>query len=58
LPFRLLTSRLNEDLHSTWDRIRNFTPEYMVSLGPKVKLNLNPKLEQPPIPHDKEGGQK
>ena len=52
LPFRLLTSRLAADLRSTWERIRGFTPDYLVSLGPRVKLNLHPKIEI--VPDDKD----
>jgi len=46
--FRLLTSRLAADLSSAWERIRGFTPDYLVSLGPRVKLNLHPKVEIAP----------
>jgi hypothetical protein len=52
LPFRLLTSRLPADLRSTWDGIRGFTPDYLISLGPRMKLNLDPKIEI--VPDDKD----
>jgi hypothetical protein len=35
LPFRQLPERLGEDLRQTWDRIRHFTPDYLVALGPR-----------------------
>ena len=39
LPFRLLAPSLPAELRSTWERIRGLTPEYLVTLGPRVKLN-------------------
>jgi hypothetical protein len=48
VPFSILTSRLAADLRSTWDRIRGFTSDYLVSLGPRAKLNLHPKVEIAP----------
>jgi hypothetical protein len=51
LPFRLLSSRFPADLRSTWERIRGFTPDHLVSLGSRVKLNLHPKIES--VPDDK-----
>jgi hypothetical protein len=52
LPFRLLTTRLPADLRSTWERIRSFTADDLVSLGPRVKLNLHPKVEIAPDDKD------
>jgi len=54
VPFCLLGARLASDLRSTWERIRGFTPDYLVSLGPRVKLNLHPKIEI--VPDDKNVG--
>ena len=43
LPFRLLAARLPADLRLTWERMRILTPEHLISLGPRVKLDTPPK---------------
>ena len=48
LPFRLLVPQLAGGLQSTWQRIRGYTVEGLVSLGPRVKLNLHPRIEIAP----------
>ncbi|HYG33171.1 MAG TPA: hypothetical protein VEC99_00215 [Clostridia bacterium] len=48
LPFRLLVSQLAEGLRTTWQRIRGHTVDQLVSLGPRVKLNLHPRIEIAP----------
>jgi hypothetical protein len=35
LPFSQLAARLGGDLRKTWERIRHFTPDYLVGLGPR-----------------------
>lgn len=46
IPFQVLTPQLSDGLHATWNGIRSYTVDSLVSLGPKVKLNLHPKIEQ------------
>jgi hypothetical protein len=48
MPFRLLVPQLAGGLRMTWRRIREHTVEGLVSLGPKVKLNLHPRIEDAP----------
>ena len=43
LPFHQLASRLGVDLRQIWERIRSFTPDYLVALGP-VEFRL-PKTQ-------------
>jgi hypothetical protein len=45
ISFKTLESQLSEGLRATWNSIRGYTVERLVSLGPKVKLNLHPKIE-------------
>jgi hypothetical protein len=35
LPFQQIPSRLASDLRQTWERIRHFTPDYLIALGPR-----------------------
>ena len=53
MPFRLLAPKLAEGLQSTWDSIRGYTVDYLVSLSPKVKLDLHPRVEIVPEDEDK-----
>ena len=52
LPFRLLVPQLAGGLHATWQRIGVYTVARLVSLGPKVKLNLHPRIEIAPENED------
>ena len=52
LPFRLLVPGLAAGLQSTWERIKGYTVDYLVSLGPRVKLDLYPKIKIVPDDED------
>jgi hypothetical protein len=45
MPFRAVPPRLAESLRETWQHIGRHTTEYLVSLGPRVKLDLHPKVQ-------------
>jgi len=47
LPFRLLVPQLASGLISTWESIRGITVDYLVSLGPKVRLG-SAHIQTPP----------
>lgn len=53
MPFHLLVPQLSAGLDKTWQRICNYTLDELVSLGPKVKLNLSPKIEIVPKDENK-----
>lgn len=40
LPFQQIPVRLSADLRKTWERIRHFTPDYLIALGPR-KLGVS-----------------
>jgi hypothetical protein len=35
LPFQQVPARLAVDMREIWETIRNFTPEYLIALGPR-----------------------